>query len=68
MLALHFGWLTGGATGLMIQLKLGWVWMVFRERWPSLLIVFGMLLVTLAITWAVPPLASGLFIWLPRVA
>ncbi|MBC3772914.1 ATP-binding cassette domain-containing protein [Brucella melitensis] len=62
VLALHFGWLTGGATGLMIQLKLGWVWMVFRERWPSLLIVFGMLLVTLAITWAVRRSRLGFYL------
>lgn len=49
VLALHFRDLTGGATGLMIELKLGWAWMVFRERLPSLIIAFGLLLVCLAV-------------------
>ncbi|CAM3172817.1 branched-chain amino acid ABC transporter ATP-binding protein/permease [Paracoccus nototheniae] len=53
VLALQFTSVTGGATGMMIDLRLGWTWMVFRERWPSLLIVFGMLLVTLAVAGAV---------------
>lgn len=53
VLALQFTSVTGGATGMMIDLRLGWTWMVFRERWPSLLIVFGMLLVTLAVAWAI---------------
>ncbi|PZX17152.1 branched-chain amino acid transport system permease protein [Palleronia aestuarii] len=53
VLALHFRDLTGGATGLMIPLKIGWEWMVFRERLPALLIAFGMLLVCLAVAWAI---------------
>ncbi|TJZ90171.1 branched-chain amino acid ABC transporter ATP-binding protein/permease [Paracoccus gahaiensis] len=53
VLALQFTSVTGGATGMMIDLRLGWTWMVFRERWPSLLIVFGMLLITLAVAWAI---------------
>ncbi|MDP4024653.1 branched-chain amino acid ABC transporter ATP-binding protein/permease [Methylobacterium sp. NEAU 140] len=51
VLALHFRDLTGGATGLMIPLKFGWTWMVFRDRWPPLAIAFGLLLLTLAIAW-----------------
>ncbi|MBS7707067.1 ABC transporter permease subunit [Chelatococcus asaccharovorans] len=51
VLALHFRELTGGATGLMIPLKFGWEWMVFRERLPPLIIAFGMLLVCLAVAW-----------------
>ncbi|WP_245480479.1 branched-chain amino acid ABC transporter ATP-binding protein/permease [Neorhizobium sp. NCHU2750] len=51
VLALHFREFTGGATGLMIPLKFGWEWMVFRDRTPGLLIAFGMLLVTLAVAW-----------------
>ncbi|MEJ5901920.1 branched-chain amino acid ABC transporter ATP-binding protein/permease [Ochrobactrum teleogrylli] len=62
VLSLHFGALTGGATGLMIELRLGWTWMVFRERWPSLLIVFGMLLVTLLVTWAVRRSRLGFYL------
>ncbi|WP_157091491.1 branched-chain amino acid ABC transporter ATP-binding protein/permease [Methylobacterium nodulans] len=53
VLALHFREITGGATGLMIPLKLGWEWMVFRERLPQLAIAFGMLLVTLGVAWFV---------------
>ena len=49
VLALHFRDLTGGATGLMIPIKMGWEWMVFRERLPSLIIAFGMLLLCLAV-------------------
>lgn len=62
VLALHFGEFTGGATGLMIELKLGWTWMVFRERWPSLLIVFGMLLFTLGVSWAVRRSRLGFYL------
>ncbi|HMO29942.1 branched-chain amino acid ABC transporter ATP-binding protein/permease [Enterovirga sp.] len=51
VLALHFRELTGGATGLMIPLKFGWEWMVFRERLPPLVIAFGMMLVCLAVAW-----------------
>ncbi|MDK1385409.1 branched-chain amino acid ABC transporter ATP-binding protein/permease [Sinorhizobium sp. 8-89] len=51
VLALHFREFTGGATGLMIPLKFGWEWMVFRDRTPALLIAFGMLVVALAVAW-----------------
>ena len=49
VLALHFRDLTGGAMGMMIELKLGWQWMVFRERFPALVIAFGMMLVCLLV-------------------
>jgi branched-chain amino acid transport system permease protein len=51
VLALHFREFTGGATGMMIPLKFGWEWMVFRERTPGLLIAFGMLLLAIAVAW-----------------
>ena len=51
VLALHFREVTGGATGMMIPLNIGWEWMVFRERLPALVIAFGMLLVALAAAW-----------------
>ncbi|KAB1072993.1 branched-chain amino acid ABC transporter ATP-binding protein/permease [Methylobacterium planeticum] len=51
VLALHFREVTGGATGLMIPLKFGWAWMLFRERLPLLAIAFGLLLVTLGVAW-----------------
>ena len=62
VLALHFRELTGGATGLMIPLKIGWEWMVFRERLPALLIAFGMLLVCLAVAWAIRSHRLGFYL------
>lgn len=50
LLALHFTGLTGGAVGLMVPLQTGWEWMIFFERWPSLLIAFGLLALTLGVT------------------
>jgi branched-chain amino acid transport system permease protein len=51
VLTLHFRDFTGGATGKMIALKFGWEWMVFREKLPPLVIAFGLLLLTLAVSW-----------------
>mgnify|MGYP001434117082 FL=1 len=51
VLALHFRSFTGGATGMMIPLNIGWEWMVFRDRLPSLVIAFGMMLLALAVAW-----------------
>ncbi len=62
VLALHYTDLTGGATGMMIQLKLGWTWMVFRERWPALVIIFGMLLLTLVVAWLVRNSRLGFYL------
>ncbi len=62
VLALHFTSITGGATGMMIELRLGWAWMVFRERWPSLVIVFAMLLVTLGVSLAIRRSRLGFYL------
>lgn len=62
VLALHFKDLTGGATGLMIEFKFGWAWMVFRERWPGLVIVFGMLLFTLLVAWQIRRSRLGFYL------
>ena len=51
VLALHFRDFTGGATGMMIPLNVGWEWMVFRERLPALVIAYGMMLATLLAAW-----------------
>ena len=51
VLALHFRDFTGGATGMMIPLNVGWEWMVFRERLPALVIAYGMMLATLLVAW-----------------
>ncbi|MGO3929848.1 branched-chain amino acid ABC transporter ATP-binding protein/permease [Rhodopseudomonas pseudopalustris] len=50
-LALHWKEFTGGATGAMIPLKIGLEWMVFQERLPQLLIAFGLVLLTLIVSW-----------------
>ncbi|MFF7710131.1 ATP-binding cassette domain-containing protein [Pseudomonas sp. NPDC007930] len=47
LLAINQQGLTGGAAGLAVPLKMGVEWMLFRQRWPYLLIAFGFLLVTL---------------------
>jgi branched-chain amino acid transport system permease protein len=62
VLALHWRELTGGATGLMIPLQIGWEWMVFRDRLPQLLIAFGMLLLTLAVAWWVRSHRMGFYL------
>lgn len=53
LLALHFSSITGGATGMMVPLTPGWEWMIFRDRLPSLVIAFGLLVVVLAISWII---------------
>ena len=41
VISLNWVGLTGGANGVMVPLELGWSTMIFSERLPSLLIVFG---------------------------
>lgn len=62
VLALHFRDLTGGAMGMMIQLKLGWEWMVFRERLPALIIAFGMMLVCLIVAQVIRSHRLGFYL------
>jgi branched-chain amino acid transport system permease protein len=51
VLALHFREFTGGANGMMVPLKIGWEWMIFRDRMPSLIIAFGLMLVTIGVSY-----------------
>ncbi|KAA5606613.1 branched-chain amino acid ABC transporter ATP-binding protein/permease [Roseospira marina] len=62
VLALHFRDVTGGATGLMIQLRLGWEWMVFRDRLPALVIAFGLMLVCLFVGWLIRSRRLGFYL------
>tara|TARA_R110002051_G_scaffold61127_4_gene111938 strand:- start:12279 stop:14093 length:1815 start_codon:yes stop_codon:yes gene_type:complete len=62
VLALHWRELTGGATGLMIPLQIGWEWMVFRDRLPQLLIAFGLLLLTLGVAWWIRSHRMGFYL------
>ncbi|MBA4785541.1 MAG: branched-chain amino acid ABC transporter permease, partial [Rhizobiales bacterium] len=62
VMALHWRELTGGATGLMIPLQIGWEWMVFRDRLPQLLIAFGLLLLTLGVAWWIRSHRMGFYL------
>lgn len=53
---------TGGAAGLGVPLKLGVEWMLFRARWPYLLIAFGFLIITLAVSWKVKNSRLGYYL------
>ena len=53
LVAIHQTDLTGGAGGLAAPLKIGLKWMMFREKWVYLIIAFGFLLLTLAVSWRV---------------
>jgi branched-chain amino acid transport system permease protein len=53
LLATHEKDLTGGAAGLIVPLKIGWKWMIFREKMPFLLIAFGMLCAIMLISLAI---------------
>jgi branched-chain amino acid transport system permease protein len=53
---------TGGAAGLGVPLKLGVEWMLFRPRWPYLLIAFGFLIITLAVSWKVKNSRLGYYL------
>jgi branched-chain amino acid transport system permease protein len=50
LLAINQQGITGGASGLAVPLQLGLKWMLFRERWPYLLIAFGLLAITLLVS------------------
>lgn len=62
VLALHFRDLTGGATGMMIPMKFGWEWMVFRERTPALIIAFGLMLLTVAVSYWIRTRRIGFYL------
>ncbi|CUA89868.1 ABC-type branched-chain amino acid transport system, ATPase component [Chelatococcus sambhunathii] len=53
LLAIHFHGFTGGSAGLIVPLKLGWAWMIFQDKINYLYIAFGLLLATLAVSYAI---------------
>ena len=53
LVAIHQTGLTGGAGGLAPPLNIGLKWMMFREKWVYLVIAFGFLLLTLAVSWRI---------------
>lgn len=62
LVAIHqTGW-TGGAAGLAAPLNIGWQWMMFREKWISLVIAFGFLLLTLLVSWHIKNSRLGYYL------
>ncbi|MEP9376128.1 branched-chain amino acid ABC transporter ATP-binding protein/permease [Aquabacter sp. CN5-332] len=53
LLSIHFHGVTGGSAGLIVPLNLGWTWMIFREKINYLYIAFGLLCLTLLVSWAI---------------
>ncbi len=53
LLTIHFHGVTGGSAGLIVPLRIGWAWMIFRDKMNYLSIAFGLLLVTLASALAI---------------
>lgn len=53
LLFIHFHGVTGGSAGLIVPLKLGWVWMIFQDKFNYLIIAFGLLLLTIAVSAAI---------------
>lgn len=62
LLAINQHDITGGAAGLAVPLKLGAEWMLFRARWPYLLIAFGFLAVTLLVSWKIKHSRLGYYL------
>jgi len=53
LLVVHESELTGGASGLIVPLNVGWKWMIFQQKYQYLLIAFGLLSVTLLVSLAI---------------
>lgn len=53
LLAIHFNGVTGGSAGLVVPLKIGWEWMIFRDKLNYLYIAFGLLALSLIVSWAI---------------
>lgn len=62
LLAIHFHGVTGGSAGLIVPLKPGWAWMIFTEKFNYLIIAFGLLLLTLVVSWAIRNARLGYYL------
>lgn len=62
LLAIHFHGLTGGSAGLIVPLRLGWAWMIFQDKFNYLIIAFGLLLLTLIVSWTVRNARLGYYL------
>ena len=59
LLVIHKGDLTGGSSGLIVPLRIGWKWMIFQQKYPCLLIAFGILSATLLVSLAIKKSSFG---------
>jgi branched-chain amino acid transport system permease protein len=62
LLSIHFNGLTGGAAGLIVPLNLGWAWMIFENKINYLYIAFGLLVLTLIVSWAIRNSRLGFYL------
>lgn len=62
LLAINQHDITGGSAGLAVPLTLGTEWMLFRARWPYLLIAFGFLALTLLVSWKIKHSRLGYYL------
>ncbi|WP_114948283.1 ABC transporter permease subunit [Microvirga calopogonii] len=62
LLSIHFTGLTGGAAGLIVPLNLGWAWMIFEDKFNYLYIAFGLLVLTLVVSWSIRNSRLGFYL------
>lgn len=62
LLAIHFHGVTGGSAGLIVPLKIGWAWMIFQDKFNYLIIAFGLLLLTLIVSYAIRNARLGYYL------
>ncbi len=62
LLAIHFHGITGGSAGLIVPLKIGWAWMIFQDKFNYLIIAFGLLLLTLIVSYAIRNARLGYYL------
>lgn len=53
LLVVHQSSWTKGSAGVSIPLNIGLEWMIFRQKWAYLLLAFGLLLITLWVSWRI---------------
>jgi branched-chain amino acid transport system permease protein len=68
LLAIHFKEVTGGSAGLPVpmfvgtEMRIGWAWMLFREKENYLVIAFGLLVLALLVSWLVRKSRLGFYL------
>ena len=68
LLAIHFKDFTGGSAGLPVpmfvgtEMRIGWAWMLFREKENYLIIAFGLLVLAVGASWLVRNSRLGFYL------